>query len=813
MKKSILPLALSLFAFEAGAQVVINEIMQSNIDCIMDDLNDFPDSWVELYNSGTAEVDLKDFSLGTSDDASKAWNLPSEKISAGGYVLVYCDKVGSGFHTDYRLESGKGCTLFLFKNGAIVDKLPDGLKKQPSPNIAYGRKTDANESWGYMIEPTPGKANCGKTTKDILGEPVFSKVGSVFETGKSTSLTLSLPEGAPADAVIRYTTDGSEPTAESTLYSGPISISKTKIVRAKLFCDGWLSPRSTTHSYLFLGRKMTLPVISLTTNNDYFYDDNIGIYVDGKSSVKNYKNDWRRPVNLEFFEESDKESVLNQLCETRVTGGASRDAQSKSLGLYANKRFGEKRFNYEFFPDQKPGLTDFKSIMLRNAGNDFSGLYMRDAIIQRLISSNRDIDWQAWRPSIIFINGEYRGILNIRERSNEENIYTNYGGLEDIDMVENWNEMKEGRAESWEEFQNFYKETGHTYAEFNERMDVQEFMDVMIMNLFFNNLDFPGNNIVLWRPQAEGGRWRVVVKDTDFGLGLYGRDVNYKIFEWLYNPDYDPNNRWGANSSDGTRLFRRLMDDKDFYREFIDRCAIYIGDFMNFDRAWEIWEPMRELIKYEYENGHKPKYYGWSNYDNELNNAKTWIQKRPEKFYSQINSYYKVGTPVALTINKSISAENIAKMTTSFNGVDLTRAVFDGKFFAGREITLKASKEDDFIGGWSITQTNSNGSVSRWEVGYEEYKFKMPNCKKLEINAIYGRNGVAEISAGQVSWRTSDGVIELTNLKEGTSVQLYNIQGVLLQDVKTMDGTATFNVGAHGIYMIKAGSQTMKIRL
>ena len=83
------------------------------------------------------------------------------------------------------------------------------------------------------------------------------------------------------------------------------------------------------------------------------------------------------------------------------------------------------RLDYEFFPDQKPGLTDFKSLLLRNAGNDFDYLYMRDAIIQRTVASHVDIDWQAWRPAIVYINGVYKGMLNIRERSNEDYVYTN----------------------------------------------------------------------------------------------------------------------------------------------------------------------------------------------------------------------------------------------------------------------------------------------------------------------------------------------------------------------------------------------------
>ena len=416
------------------AQVVINEFMQSNIDCVMDDQNEFPDSWVELYNNSNTAVNLSDYSLGISEDQGEAWKLPSRQLPPHLFVVVFCDKVASGLHTPFKLESGKGGSVFLFKNKTVVDKVTD-LKKQPAPNIAYGREKDGSTSWGYQATPTPGTSNCGKLCTDILGEPVFTEKGKVITDNLAFQLGISLPKGCPTGTVIRYTTNGEEPTAQSTIYTTPIKISDTRIIRAKLFCDGYLSPISTSHSFIFFPRKLTLPVVSIVTDDKYLYDSKLGIYVDGKysSQKKNYKYDWRRPINFEYFEKVDQESRVNQLCETRIQGGASRDAQLKSLVVYANKRFGEKRLKYEFFPDQRPGVKDFKSIILRNAGNDFDYLYMRDAIIQRVMGQNTDLDWQAWRPVIVYFNGIYKGILNIRERSNEDNIYTNYDGLEDID--------------------------------------------------------------------------------------------------------------------------------------------------------------------------------------------------------------------------------------------------------------------------------------------------------------------------------------------------------------------------------------------
>lgn len=724
-----------------NGELIINEFMQSNIDGIMDDLNDFPDSWVELYNSGNTAVNLKDYKIGTKKKVANAWQLPDKMVGPGQYVIIYCDKAGedegvSALHTNFRLESSKKSSLFLFKGDDTIDKIED-FAAQPAPNIAFGRNTDGSDEWGYQLEPTPGKANTGKTCKaeDILGEPVFSIKGCVMSTKETITLMLTLPDGSPEGTEIRYTLDGSEPTKNSQLYQSQLSFNTNKIVRAKLFCDGKLSPRSTTHSYLFHGRDITLPVISINTDNRYFNDSKIGIYSDNKASdgKKNYEHNWRRPMNIEFFMKDMNASTLNQLIEARVCGGATRGAARKSMAIYANKRFGEKRFNYEFFPDQKPGLKDFKSLMLRNAGNDFDYLYMRDAIIQRNVGSHLDIDWQAWQPAIVYINGQYRGMLNIRERSNEDNIYTNYNGLEDLDMFENWGELKEGTWDNYNAFKVFYNEHGHTMAEFEQWMDCMEFLNLMAANLYYNNVDFPGNNIVMWRPTAEGGRWRWIMKDTDYTMGLYSQcAANYKILEWLYNPNYDSGLNWGANGYDSTRLFRRLMEDADFNREFIDHCAIYMGDFLNEKGTRAVWDPMYNMIKTEYTYHRNLINQWWPNYNDELRNARNWLSQRTNHFYQQLADYYKLGTPTPLVINKDASEE----VKTYVNGIEIKDGYFDGKFFEGRKLTVEGKAgEGREVKGWKVMKdgrtTQVDGSI---------YTFDMPKCSKLTLTAIFGES-------------------------------------------------------------------------
>jgi hypothetical protein len=773
MKRFYLILTILATALSTQAQdLVINELMQSNVECIMDDIKEFPDSWVELYNPTDAAINLKDYKISNKNKAAKAWQLPNQEVPAKGYAIIYCDKEEKDLHTNFRLESGKDGNLYLFKGDNVVDKL-EKMAKMPAPDVAYGRKTDGADEWGYQLTSTPGKANTGDIcdAKHILGTPVFSEQGHVTTSSATIKLELSLPEGAPEGAIIRYTKDGSEPTATSTKYTSAISISKTTAIRAKVFCDGWLSPMSSAQSYIFHPREMTTPIFSIQTNDKYLNDTEIGLFANNNSKEDKKTHDWRRPMNIEFFPVAGEESAFNQLGEFRIQGGQSRGNALKSLALYANKRFDpdHKQFVYEFFPDQKPGVTKFKSFSLRDGGNDFGDLYFRDAIIQRTMASHTDMDWQACRTAVLYLNGEYMGMLNIRERSNADNVYSNYNGLEDVDMVEISHEqvngvdkfieeIKEGTGDFYEAFKAFYSEKGHTKAEYEEWMDVNEYLSIMAMNLFYGNIDFPGNNFVLWRPNdddTESGlpkKFRFIVKDTDFGLGLYGRQNSYNTIDLLYNPSSHSGDNW-AFTEPATRLIKNMLENEDLRNMFIDKCCIFMGDFMNGKGTGEIIDLIKEEAMEEFV-AHRDKYnggggWGWwgqpdnrGDIENKFNNAKSWAEGRPENFYKHISNQWNLGTPRALTINKT----NKSDVEITFNDIKLSGNVFDGKYFKNRTITLSATanEEGKMVSGWKVT-----GSVNK-EVQGSELTLQMPDGS-LTINPIVGiGSGIEEIANSQL---------------------------------------------------------------
>ena len=686
--------------------------------------------------------------------------MPNKTVLAGGYVIIYCDKEEKGLHTSFRLESDKVGNLYLFQGSAIVSSVV-GIPVMPAPDVAYGRKTtDDGDIWGYELKPTPGNPNEGDmvAATQILGAPEFGQKGFVSSSAFDFYLTLSKPVRTPEGAYITYTMDGSEPTAESTRYTTPIRIkttntdnNRTKVIRAKVFCDGYLSPVSTAQSYIYHPREMKIPIISILTKNAYIYDNAIGIYPNNKD--KDHQVDWRRPINIEMFISENSESVFNQLGETRIQGGQSRANKLKSMAIYANKRFGpkNKRFSYEFFPDQKPGVTEFKSFSLRDGGNDFSDLYFRDLIIQRTMGEH---------TAVLYINGEYMGMLNIRERSNEDNIESNYG-IEDMDMVEISHEkvnnvdqfIEEFKGSEDETFYNnfktFYSQTGHTLAEYEEWLDVSEYLNVVIMNLFYGNNDWPGNNTVFWRPCTDAGRWRVIVKDVDFGLGLYGKSNNYNMIDLLYNPQNHPNDKW-AFTEPATRLLKNMLEDPGILNLFIDKCCVFMGDFMNGTGTGEIidkiqTEAMEEFVAHrdKYNPGSTDWWGNWVPADNrtDITNkftaAKNWAQGRPNNFINHLKNKWGLGDPIPVTINKEVTAAEVPDKVL-VNNIKLTKGVFDGKLFYNRNITLEGNTNDDsniYVDKWEIKTTANNRVTTSYSEG-ATYTFNVPSCTKLSINAI-----------------------------------------------------------------------------
>lgn len=780
----------------ARGEVVINEVMQSNVNGIMDDLNDFPDSWVELYNSGSSPVDVTGYGLGTKDKFKKSYLLPSATIAPHGYLLVYCDKVGEGLHADFRVDSGKGDVYLFNAAGDVVGQV--SLKKQLAPDIAYGRVSDGSEEWGYQLTSSPGAANTSGVSDVLLPEVTFSEPGGVWSSTSKFSLTLSVPD-APEGTTIIYTTDGREPQpGKAPVYTQPLNINSSKVVRAKAICDGCLSRPSNAQSYIFPGRNIEIPVISLAIDNDYLYDNKIGIFADGYGGQgnENYRQDWRRPLNIEVFEQQDVPAVINQIGETRVQGGYTRSNALKSMCLYANKRFGEKRLAYEFWPVDKPGVNEPKSIVLRDGGNDYMWAYFRDALAQRAIGRNTEIDWQGYSPAVIYINGKYHGMLAIRERSNEDYVEANYDGLEDIDMFENWYELKAGDTVARDDFFDFINSgDAHTFDDWAGRMNMESYVNLMAINYWIYNTDFPHNNTVMWRrTDGTDGRWQWLVKDCDFGFGAWNSNDNVR----KNYTDFLNTNTWDLQLP--YIMFRELMKNADFQKYFADHLIVYTGDFLSEaglkDLLEEIYAESHGEQKRSHDTWKNQSGAWWSDFDGNVDFIRGWISQRASVMPTLIKRSFSLGSMVDLSVNKSLAADEAAALHITYNGVKLTRGVFEGKEYQGRTVTLAGAPEDNIV-AWELRKGGEYTKIDGSSI-----TVPIDELKKYTVDAVIDHTGIADISAEPgMRYTVADGVVT-----SALPLSVYDINGRLVAPASN-----SVTLPARGLYIITSGTHTSKI--
>ena len=799
---------LLILSAPAAAKIWINEFMQSNIDGIRDDLNQFPDSWVELYNDSDSLENIQNWYISDNSSYLRGWRIPhSVPIPAKGYQLIYCDKEATGLHTHFRLESGSGGAIYLFNaSGTLVDGVVN-IPAQPAPNIARGRTADAGNTWAYFITPTPDKKNEGETSNILLPDLIFDPKGGMYNE-EEIWITLSLPPSAPANisiSDIRYTTDGSEPTENSPQYQKAIAIDKTTPLRAKIIAPEYLINRSVTHTYIIPGRKLTLPVVSINLDPEYLWDSNFGMYVTGPGGLDdcrdkrvNWNNDWRRPMNIEYFPSANEPVAINQLAEMRIGGGCSRGEPLKSLILYANKRFGQKRFDYQLFKDKQG--QELKSIMIRNSGNDFWETHFRDAAIQLFMGGKVDLDYQAYQPAIIYINGEYFGIENIRERSQEDFVFGNYDGLSDIDLIENWvledwwGRVKTGDKTEFDYMMSELKR-GNTAIAMN-LVDTDEYINYMILQIYVHNFDFPMNNNILWRPKTENGKWRFILKDLDFGLGLHDwawaqPNSNSMVLNTL------PNNPT-ASDIESRRVFNALLEQPLFREKFYSRFAIYMGDLLHYNSTSQIIDSIRNMLapempyhldRWSASKGSK----SISSWNNDVNIMKNWCQKRNQYMYDFLNTFFELRGTVPMLLDISEELKEIGVTPTVFiNDVALQRPYFEGKYFLGEDIRLHCTWNKKLfpIGCRIEAKLKSGGNIEPIEFFALEPEYTIPqDCIDLKITLIKDPNVTLDFEAPSIpqnvqaseltsisfelSWDSSTDNVEVTGYEVYKNGELY----------------------------------------
>ncbi|MFO8043527.1 MAG: CotH kinase family protein, partial [Alkalispirochaeta sp.] len=517
--------------------------------------------------------------------------------------------------------------------------------------------------WQYSNDQlTEGSLRSALALNNVEVEPLFEPAGTqapvsfhrppgFYDEPFDLELSSSLP-----DARIYYTTDGSQPDPEYVMsdaewdalpratrrrtfaYTRPLNLealaereNDIALIPTTAREDeiGWTPPafevpkaatvraiargphsRSAvrTATYFVPNHGMDhheLPVWSIQTERENFFDPDRGIYVPGPDAPRvNYfrrGREWEPVVHAEFFER-DTSRVISQPLGVRVHGNYTRTFPQKSLRLYSRTDYGPGRMRHQFFESRD--LDDYNRLLLRNGGNDWLGGMLSDPTLQALVE-HLPIDTQHYRPTVVYLNGEYWGLHNMRDRQDQHYLETVYGiPRDEVVIVEieglvdtgQWDE----EGEVYEPYVKFRERVSSGeiagWDALNEEMALSEYLDYLFAQLYAGNYDWPQNNIRYWRytgpeqTEAEGprdGRWRWLLYDVDFAFG-HQLSTTFDMVEWTFayteeHPFLQEGRR--EDEQDRFELNHRLLDSDTVRWELLQRLAVHLSTTAREERA------------------------------------------------------------------------------------------------------------------------------------------------------------------------------------------------------------------------------------
>jgi hypothetical protein len=657
--------------------LVINEFLASNSGSHLDNYGD-DDDWFEIYNYGDEPVRINHLYF-TEDPAEPyKWKMDSlAELHPDEYFLIWADQEpeeGKN-HASFRLSAEGEYLAIFMEDGTLIDQRYFGAQ---TTNVSFGRYPDAGLTWNYFAEPTPGANNLSPGAGTILPLPTSNLGGGFYSAPQMLALYSSV-----AGASIFYTTDCTMPDSTDLLYQAPVEINSTTVIRARLIKEDALDGPVFTVSIIMDDTDYENPVVSMVAEPETLFGGS-GIISANNSSLE-------ATAHLEYIEGG----------RVQYRGGsglqlhAPRHAKPYSLRLLARSRYGNSWFDYPFFNDKGPDR--FKRLILRNSGNDnvnyaSTNTHFRDPLIHTLGKvSNRNPMISESKPVNVFLNGNYHGLFNLREREDRYYIETHTGITEDYDFIElefgyyGNIHVIEGSYDAWRDLLSFVDTTGNLsldedYQLVKEMVDLDNFTDYWITEVFAGNYDWISNNIKFWKP--DNGKWQWLYWDTDHGLGLkyshYG-DVEWNTLYWSLTFS----DRAWANGYNNI-LIRNLLKNDVYKAHFIRRFTQLISTSLSYEHTAPLLDSMKSL--YQDDMAIHAGLWGrsMSNWNSSIEIVDDYLKRRPDTVLNHIRDFFGLQNPVPV----SIRIEPPGAGTVNFSGLDISSEPLAGKFFPGMNYQL-----------------------------------------------------------------------------------------------------------------------------
>lgn len=480
---------------------------------------------VHNENAGSSDLTIRPFlALASAEPPLAPFNgLPA-----------WWEAEAPGWHTNFKLKPGE--PLILSDASGLLDLASVPLEMRAG--FTLGRSGAGPGEWCWFGQGTPGAANEVPCLAGVLATPEVSPASGHFATVPTVSASAGTLAGPPGQAqpsvVLRYTTDGSEPTESSPVFTGAWTPSATTVLSVRAFAEGWAPSATVDRTYFITEPATPLERVSILTHPDHLWDWETGIYVLGPNAGEEYPflganfwQPWSKESRLEWFGE-DGEATAQSRFDLEIHGGWSRAEPQRSFRLDFKPQWTGK-LDHAVFPS-KSDIAEFGNLNLRNGGQASWENKIQDAFLGELALETKVVA-SAWRPVEVYLNGEYWGIYGAREKTDENFVEDNFGwNSKGVDLFNQW-ESQNGSPSAWEATVNplLALPSGSEAFRlgFEANFDVLSYFDYHILEIHGQNVDWMAapwglKNLKYFRSLDGDAKWRPILYDTDACFGAWG---------------------------------------------------------------------------------------------------------------------------------------------------------------------------------------------------------------------------------------------------------------------------------------------------
>lgn len=771
------------------AQLVINEYSASNWKQFIDNHNDYED-WFEIYNGYPTDVDLVGYYLSDDDDNITKWQFPSGSIiPANGFIKIWCSGRntvdGAYYHTNFRLTQTKSNPdqIIIANPGAvIVDSLTMDFTLT---HHSRARAVDGSATWKICTSPTPGATNAGaEMYSDYTDRPDMSILGGFYPGPVTVELT-----STTLDGTIHYTLDGGEPKISDPVYTAPITINSTAVLKARVFSTNPdLIPGKLQFNTYFINVNHTLPVVSIA-------GDTLLELANGNQNLE--------PIgSIEVFGK-DLDSKTRSYGELNSHGQDSWANDQRSIDWVSRDEFGySNALKEKFFASSE--RDEFQRMIFRAAGDDNypaahhseneGSAHLRDDYIQMLAKNDGlNLDVRTSERCIVYLNGEYWGVYSFREKTDDHDFtdfYYNQGKYDiqyQMTWGDTWSEYGgEPTLDAWSDLRDLAEDHDLTidsnYKKVTDQLDVYSLIDYMCVNTSAVCKDWLVYNTAVWRgfnPEGTHHKWGYTLWDLDATFGFY---INYSGVPEVgptalpcdvdeYNPSF-----FGPGFFDGeghVRLMNDLRTNAEFEQFYLSRYTDLYNTTFSCENMLNSLDSMMAIIEPEMHQ-HAERWYGtYEEWYENFSLLREWVEERCELLYTGMSDCYELTGPYDVVFNVDPPEAGYLKVNTLTHH-DLP---WTGTYFGGMDNKLVAYSNNPalyvfdhweattatFTPGWDSTGTliSANDAITA--------VFRTPT----------GIENITQIPLSVYPSVFDDAVIINFELTEGAevSIDLYSVNG------------------------------------